>query len=771
MKRASILWLLLALLTAGSAQAAVPANHPFLFEVTKFQVESPSVYEELEGPCGIGLDSSGNIYVGDYYANQVAVFGPDGGYLTRLRGEDPADRPCAVAVDPADRIFVNNFGRDVVVSQMDGTLPNERLWSPRQALDSNRSTGLFRDPVSGRLYVDNRTYIAVYEEPVEAGDEPVEKIGLGSLGEGYGVAVSSYPGTAGHVYVADAATDTVKVYDPATSPSEPVAEIDGEGTPEEGFTSLFESSVAVSPTDGHVYVVDNLQPQFYEHPEAAVDEFNAAGDFRWQFRKPRLPLGPTPLIHTEPAMGLAVNQSGDVYITSGNSEAARLYGFGPSAPAYGLQVEGTGTGVGTVVSEPAGIRCGGACAAEFTEGIEVTLTAVPDPHSSFDGWGGACAGTGPCTVTMSEARALSAGFSALPQQALTVTRSGDGEGVVSSVPAGIECGADCSGQFNEGSTVTLVASAAPHGRLVGWSGCTAEPTPTECEVAMSSSAGVVAEFAAIPQQTLEVAVTGEGSVTSEPEIACPPRCSEDFDQGDVVHLTAHPAAHHRVEGWSGCTAEPSPRECLVSMSAARSVSARFAPIHQQLHVSVSGPGTVAAAGGGISACGAPGGSCSATFVDGETVLLTAAPTQTSVFLGWTGGTCSGRGTCEVSLGSDLSLGAEFAPLVLPPPPLLARVSIGKVSLRGSRGSIEVTVSGPGAVSVTGKGLARASARSRAAGPLRIPLELSSSGKRKLRRARTGRLRIEATVQFTLRNGSTRATASEILTFRSLRRSP
>lgn len=690
------------LLSAGPAPAAPPVNHPFLFQVTHFLVEAPAVYEELEGPCGIGLDSDGNIYVGDYYANQVAVFGPEGGYQTRLRGNDPGDKPCAVAVDPSERIFVNDFGRDVVVSQMDGTLPNERLWSPREAIDAGRSTGLFRDPTTGRLYVDDRTYIAVYEDPIEVGDEPVEKIGLGSLGEGYGVAVSTFPGTAGRVYAADAATDTVKVYDPSVSSSTPVEEIDGEGTPEEGFTSLFESAVAVSPTDGHVYVADNLQPGPYEHPEAAVDEFNAAGDFRWQFRKPDLPAGPTPLIHGEPAMGLAVSQGGDVYIASGNSEGGRLYGFGPSAPGFGLQVQATGSGIGTIVSEPAGIRCGGACGAEFTEGAPVTLTAVPDPHSSFDGWGGDCAGSASCTLTMSAARTASAEFSAIPQQNLTVTRSGDGEGLVTSEPAGIECGATCSSGFNEGSTVTLTAAPAPHSRVAGWSGCTAEPSPTECEVAMSSAAAVDAEFAAIPQQALQVTVTGEGAVLSGTEIACPSSCGGQFDEGAVVSLTALPAADRRLQGWSGCDAEPSPLECQVTMDAARSVTAEFAP--------------------------------------------------------------------EVTSDSEPSVAAEFGPLVLAPPPLVAEIRLVKLSLEGSKGSLRVWVSGPGAVRATGKGLARTVVRSQTAGFLQIPLKLSNAGRIRLERAPRGRLRIEARLEFAPRNGSAAAIADKVLTFRFPQRS-
>jgi hypothetical protein len=83
--------------------------------------------------------------------------------------------------------------------------------------------------------------------------------------------------------------------------------------------------------------------------------------------------------------------------------------FGVTDPI--LVVQKSGTGSGTVTSDPAGIDCGGACNALFTTGTEVELTAVPASGSTFTGWSGSgCSGTGTCTVSMTQSRTVVAGF-------------------------------------------------------------------------------------------------------------------------------------------------------------------------------------------------------------------------------------------------------------------------------------------------------------------------------------------------------------------------
>jgi len=76
---------------------------------------------------------------------------------------------------------------------------------------------------------------------------------------------------------------------------------------------------------------------------------------------------------------------------------------------------------------------------------------------------------------------------------LTVTKAGSGTGTVTSSPAGINCGVDCSEKYNHGTSVTLTASADSGSTFSGWSGggCTGTGT---CTVTMSANTTVKATF-------------------------------------------------------------------------------------------------------------------------------------------------------------------------------------------------------------------------------------------------------------------------------------
>src|SRR5262249_1775544 len=80
----------------------------------------------------------------------------------------------------------------------------------------------------------------------------------------------------------------------------------------------------------------------------------------------------------------------------------------------------------------------------------------------------------------------------LPTRSLTVAVAGSGSGTVSG--PGIDCGADCSEAYDDGSQVALTAAPAPGSTFTGWGGACSGTGP--CAVAMDSDKSVTAAFAA-----------------------------------------------------------------------------------------------------------------------------------------------------------------------------------------------------------------------------------------------------------------------------------
>src|SRR5437773_11662732 len=96
-------------------------------------------------------------------------------------------------------------------------------------------------------------------------------------------------------------------------------------------------------------------------------------------------------------------------------------------PTFLFTVTPSGSGTGTVTGTPGDINCGAACTASFASGTVVVLTATPGASSVFAGWsGGGCTGTGPCTVTVSAATAVTATFAPTLSSLETVSVPGPG---------------------------------------------------------------------------------------------------------------------------------------------------------------------------------------------------------------------------------------------------------------------------------------------------------------------------------------------------------
>lgn len=390
----------------GAAPAKAAFNDPlFVFIPQPPPPPAPTVPPptgHLNGPCGLAVNSSGQFLVSDYYHHAIDRFsaGTPPSYISQIANVDPLDGPCGLAIDGSGNLYVNNYHRNVMKSPPSGTI-----------FDEDHPTGVAVDAAND-VYVNARTHVARYD----SSGTPIEQIGAGTLEDGFGIAVSHFPGTLGYVYVPDAATNTVKVYDPLTDAENPKAEIkDPFNKP---FVSLRDSAVAVDKVSGEIYVVDNVQPQHAERPQSIVYVYNSNGTWRGYLK--------FKIVDAHPP-GLAVDNSagstqGRVYVTSGNTDEAGVYAYPPGAAStaaplpstFSLTVNATGSGSGRVASAQAELSCSGSCATDLRSGREVTLSASPDEGSAFEGFSGeGCGGTATCTVTMDEARSVDAEFEQL----------------------------------------------------------------------------------------------------------------------------------------------------------------------------------------------------------------------------------------------------------------------------------------------------------------------------------------------------------------------
>jgi hypothetical protein len=342
----------------------------------------------FNGPCGLTVDSSGRFWVSDHYHRAVGIFS----FTTKIQLEGqpllahtpfgshsgPADDPCALDLDSSGNLYLNNFHRNVVrfgapISIGTGiVLPG-----------SAHATGVAVDPSTDHVFVNLRDHVAEYD----ASGAFVRDIGAASLQNAYGIAVSGFSATQGFLYVPDAASNTVKVYDPATDTDEPVASISG---PPGDFTSLSDSSIAVDNFNGDIYVADDLQPDHTEAPQSAIHVFSTAGSYRGHLKYNTVGSSPVGLaVDNSPSPRHPAGTQGRVYVTSGNTHRAAVYAYPPNAALGGTALTpkvpapplpGGGEVFPTVtIGDPAGGQggCeGDACQVLPPEPTDPTLTTL-----------------------------------------------------------------------------------------------------------------------------------------------------------------------------------------------------------------------------------------------------------------------------------------------------------------------------------------------------------------------------------------------------------
>ena len=267
---------------------------------------------------------------------------------------------------------------------------------------------------------------------------------------------------------------------------------------------------------------------------------------------------------------------------------------------------------------------------------------------------------------------------------LTVHREGSAAsiGLVTSSPAGINCGSTCTVNMPAGSVVTLTATPGPGSVLppfpfyggVGFYGSCPSYTATTCTFTMNSAVSVSAHFNDIQTPTMPgtpvfsggtgTAVTiswsassdnANGLITYQLERCTGSSCTSGFTQirafQDTLSFTNTGLTTGTVYGY-----RVRARDEGGNMTDFTPIAYYRAGIYSlTVNKNGSGSGTVTSNPVGIN-CGSD---CSENY-NGETVVLSATPEDGSTFGGWSGGSCYGTSlSCYITMNQARSVTATF----------------------------------------------------------------------------------------------------------------
>ena len=138
---------------------------------------------------------------------------------------------------------------------------------------------------------------------------------------------------------------------------------------------------------------------------------------------------------------------------------------------------------------------------------------------------------------------------------LTVVKAGGGSGVVTSSPAGINCGSDCSQTYANGTTVTLSATVASGSAFAGWDGGGCSGIGT-CTVSMTQALTVTATFGTQQVPAAPPLSDGPPPADEPPPITADNTPPVAAIASDALHMNRRGFVHVQID----CV--DSPEDCL-----------------------------------------------------------------------------------------------------------------------------------------------------------------------------------------------------------------
>jgi hypothetical protein len=360
---------------------------------------------------------------------------------------------------------------------------------------------------------------------------------------------------------------------------------------------------------------------------------------------------------------------------------------------YDLAVNKIGTGTGTITgsSNPSqsNISCGTNCNTQtktYSSGTIVTLTATPDiaTNSSFTGWSGACTNlTGTCSVTMSEARNVTARFN-LPGGAVPTLNNPVYSNVTCNTatlgatvltlgnPASISARGVCYRGYGQASrTDGLSTCVQGTGKTTG--SYTVNVTGLSPSTSYSFIGYADHSFApGVTQQAVFNTPACPNTTLPTVDLTANPYTVNSGSASNLSWTTTNVTSCNASGSWTGVKATSGSNISTGALTSAKtytltctgpggtasdSVTISVISPMNTLDVSVVGIGVVNTLSPSIG-INCPG-DCSETYPSTATVTLVASPVSGSSFTGWQGEGCSGTGNCTVYMNAKRHVFANF----------------------------------------------------------------------------------------------------------------
>jgi hypothetical protein len=300
-------------------------------------------------PCGTATDRHGYIYVatsapivGGFGAGRIDVFDPAGNYLTHIPN---GEGPCGLAVDSAGNVYVFQEETHTVEVFAPAAFPpliGTTYAQGAAPIASPAQGGVAVDPLDDHAYVSMQGFVAEYDSAANGSallDDTIGKgplDGRGPVADAVGVDVCA---SSDDIYVTSSPQtpyepDKARVYVLSGETGHAVKHvIDGSNTPEGGFAFTFgRGHLAVDQANCDVYVADVWGAH------EAVHQFDSEGNFIGQIKhnlKQAFPFDDVAVDGQAPGqVGYDSPNEGYVFVTSANSASkgdSHLYAFRPGS--------------------------------------------------------------------------------------------------------------------------------------------------------------------------------------------------------------------------------------------------------------------------------------------------------------------------------------------------------------------------------------------------------------------------------------------------------